>query len=366
MISEPSKLSSRADLTGRRSFLQAMLKSKKVRGILQLLVSLALLVWLVNRVGLDSIISILADIDWRWYLFAFLLSFFNILLRSYRWYILLNALDDRPPRSGGGRYGTPPFRQLLYLYFVGFFFNNFIPSGFGGDVVKVLSLRQEHGRGAEALSSVIMDRLTGLIGSSLIALIALTWNSVQGQVAADLSLPPALTASIALISLGVPLGFILVRWVDPVGLLASRLPSVQRLIANARLQRLLETIHCYPLPTLLKALLTSIPFTLSLVVTQYSIARALSVDAPFYLFPLFVPIISIINLLPLSFNGLGMREGVYQFLFVPMGVSSASAMAMSLAFYFLRVGIGLFGGLLYAFKSISGLIQTARTNQMEL
>jgi uncharacterized membrane protein YbhN (UPF0104 family) len=173
-------------------------------------------------------------------------------------------------------------------------------------------------------------------------------------------------SSIALISLGVPLGFTLVRWTDPVGLLASRAPFLRRLIANAKLQRLFETIHCYPLPTLLKALLTSIPFTLSLIVTQYSIARALSVDAPFYLFPLFVPIISIINLLPLSFNGLGMREGVYQFLFVPMGVSSASAIAMSLAFYFLRVGTGLIGGLLYAFKSISSLTRTTQTNQKEL
>jgi uncharacterized membrane protein YbhN (UPF0104 family) len=170
MVSESSQVPSRASSTGWRSFVQAIFKNKKVRGILQLLVSLALLVWLIHRVGLGSIIRELAGIDWFWYSFAFLLSLSNILLRSYRWYILLNALDDRPPRSGGGRYGTPSFRQLLYLYFVGFFFNNFIPSGFGGDVVKVLSLRQEHGRGVEALSSVIMDRLIGLIGSSFIDL----------------------------------------------------------------------------------------------------------------------------------------------------------------------------------------------------
>lgn len=369
MVSKSSHVSSRASSIGRRSFAQTIFKSKKVRGILQLLLSLALLVWLINRAGLDSIISTLADVDWRWYFFAFLLFLSNLLLRSYRWYILLNALDDRAPRSGGDHYETPPLRQLFYLYFVGFFFNNFIPSGFGGDVVKVLSLRQEHGRGAEALSSVIMDRLTGLIGSSLIALIVLTWNSIQpwsSQPAANLNLPPALMISIALISLGVPLGFMLIRWIDPVSLLISRVPSLQRLIANAKLQRLLDTIHCYSWPTLLKALLTSIPFTLSLIVTQYSIAQALSVDMPFYLFPLFVPIISIINLLPLSFNGLGMREGVYQFLFVPMGVSSASAIAMSLAFYFLRVGTGLIGGLLYAFKSISSLTRTTQINQKEL
>ena len=70
---------------------------------------------------------------------------------------------------------------------------------------------------------------------------------------------------------------------------------------------------------------------------------------------LFVPVIAIINLLPISFNGLGMREGVYQFLFVPVGVADASAIAMSLAFYFLRLSTGLIGGILYALRSARGI-----------
>ena len=139
---------------------------KRARGILQLLLSLVLLAWLVSRVGLDEIASVLASIDWAWYLPAALFFLVNLVLRTYRWYILLGALSDRVP-----------FRQLFYLYFLGFFFNNFIPSGFGGDVVKVVSLRQEHGQGVVALSSVILDRLTGLMGSSLHAVCCRTWNS---------------------------------------------------------------------------------------------------------------------------------------------------------------------------------------------
>jgi hypothetical protein len=50
-----------------------------------------------------------------------------------------------------------------------------------------------------------------------------------------------------------------------------------------------------------------------------------------------------------------MREGVYQLLFVPVGVSAAAAIAMSLAFYFLRVSTGIIGGLLYALRGVSGL-----------
>ncbi len=324
---------------------RSLLKDKRVRGILQVVLSLALLAWLTNRVGLDVIASTLSGISWSWYIPAFLLFLANVVLRAYRWYILLAALDR-----------DVSYGRLLYLYFVGFFFNNFIPSGFGGDVVKVISLQQDQTRGAEALSSVVMDRLVGLIGSASLALIALIWNGIQlwtGHTSSNVAdaLPPTLLLITALISLGVPAGFLLVRQVNPLKLLARYLPFTQRITEHAGLRRLVQTIRGYSLSALLQSLLISLPFTLGLVAIQYSIARALSVDVPFYLFPLFVPIIAIINALPLSFNGLGMREGVYQFLFVPVGVSSASAIAMSLAFYFLRVSAGLIGGLLYALKS---------------
>jgi len=333
-------------------------KGKKTRGILQLLLSLLLLIWLVNRVGLGEIASVLADIDWAWYVPAFLLFLANTFLRTYRWHTLLSTLDNRAS-----------FWQLLYLYFLGFFFNNFIPSGFGGDVVKVISLHQEHGQGVEALSSVIMDRLTGLMGSSLIAMIILIWNGVQvwlGRSNADLNLPPALLISITLVSFGTPLGFAFVRWGDPLGLLSSLLPFTQRFTANAKVQRLVGTVQQYAPHILARALLISFPFTLGLVAIQYAIARALSVEFPFYVFLLFVPIISIVNLLPLSFNGLGMREGVYQLLFVPVGVPDASAIAMSLAFYFLRVSTGLIGGLLYAVRSLRNIGRASQIDSAEL
>ncbi|MGD8997507.1 MAG: lysylphosphatidylglycerol synthase transmembrane domain-containing protein [Anaerolineae bacterium] len=318
-----------------------------MRGILQLALSLALLAWLANRVGFDVVVSTLAGVSWTWYLPAFLVFLGNVLLRAYRWHVLVTALGHRVS------YG-----RLLYLYFLGFFFNNFIPSGFGGDVVKVLSLRRDQGRGAEALSSVVMDRLTGLIGSASIALVVLIWNGIQswfGAGTTELNLPSILLVITALVSIGIPAGFVLIRWVDPLELLSRHLPSAHRVTDNPGLRKFVRTIRYYPPRALVAALSVSLPFTVGLVVIQYAIARALTVDVPFYLFFLFVPLIAIINTLPVSFNGLGMREGVYQFLFVPAGVSSASAIAMSLAFYFLRVAAGLIGGLLYAVKSVRRL-----------
>jgi uncharacterized protein (TIRG00374 family) len=314
-----------------------------------LTLSAALLAWLVSRVGFDALFDTLVGVSWKWYVPAFLLFLGNIFLRAYRWYLLVSALEQEVP------YG-----RLIYLYFVGFFFNNFIPSGFGGDVVKVISLQQDQAPGAEALSSVIVDRLTGLIGSASIALVVLAWNGVQfwfGGGTTDLNLPPLIMVAIALISLGAPIGFLILRLIDPLELIGRHLPFTRPITTRSGLQRFVRTIRRYPLKSLVRALFVSIPFTIGLVAIQYAIAQALSIAVPFYLFSLFVPIIAIINVLPVSFNGLGMREGVYQFLFVPIGVSSASAIAMSLAFYFLRVAAGLIGGLLYAVKNLGGLVR---------
>ncbi len=78
---------------------------------------------------------------------------------------------------------------------------------------------------------------------------------------------------------------------------------------------------------------------------------------------LFVPIIAIINLLPITFNGLGLREGIYTFLFVPVGLSAATAVSMSLAFYFLRFSAGLLGGLLYTFRNILSFARPPKAHE---
>ncbi len=319
-----------------------MFKNKKVRGIIQVVFSLGLLALLIYRVGPSSIVDTLTQIHSGWYALALLLFLTNAILRAYRWYVLLHALNDRPS-----------LWQLIYLYFLGYFFNNFIPSGFGGDVVKVMSLRQSYGRGAEALSSVVMERLTGLMGSSIIALLALGWNAYSHTTTLDL--PPLMLAMTGLLSVGVPAGLLLLRYTEPLHWLAERFPWSRPVTANSKLQNLASTVRRYPLPAMANALLISIPFTVSLVLVQYTIALALGVEAPFVLFALFVPIIAIFNLLPISFNGLGTREGMYLLLFVPAGIASEQAIAMSLAFYFLRFTAGVLGGLMLAIKSTSNM-----------
>lgn len=318
---------------------------RKLLGIAQIALSAVLLIWLLSRVGLSEVVATLATIDWRWYLLAFGLFQLNAAIRAYRWYVLLHSLDKRPSLF-----------HLIYLYYVGFFANNFIPSGFGGDLVKVVSLRQSYGYGSQALSSVAMERLTGLVGSSLIALMALVWNLSSHT--ADLDLPSALWGIVVLISLGIPTLFFVARWSHPVDIANRLFPWVSSIPYYSKIENLVNTIHRYPLRALLGSLLISIPFTLSLVFIQMAIARAFGVQLPFAVFALFVPLIALINLLPIAFNGLGLREGAYAFLFVPIGVPAATALSMSLAFYFLRFSAGLIGGVMYALRNLLHVVES--------
>jgi uncharacterized protein (TIRG00374 family) len=324
---------------------------KKLLGLSQVALSLLLLVWLFSRVSLQEVVQTLANIHWGWYALAFLLFQLNVVIRAYRWFVLLRALNDEPK-----------FGYLAYLYYIGFFANNFIPSGFGGDLVKVVSLRQSHGRGAEALSSVLMERVTGLVGSSLIALVALLWNLAAHAMTLDL--PWVLWALIAVTAVGIPLAFFVGRASNPINMLLRLYPKAAGLPFYGKFENLVNTIHRYPMRALVSSLLISLPFTLNLILVQMTIAWALGIHLPFRIFALFVPIIAIINLLPITFNGLGLREGIYTFLFVPVGVPAATAVSMSLAFYFLRFSAGLLGGLMYALRSILSFARPPEAHEM--
>lgn len=328
-----------------------MITKKRLRGLLQLLFSVAILVWLVWRTGPAEIIATITNLDTTWLAVALILFIANIIIRAYRWYIILHALN-----------AAPPFRYLIYLYFVSFFYNNFLPSGFGGDVVKVLSLRNSYGGGIDAASSVFMDRLIGLIGTALLGLLALGWYGLTDPTAVS-AIPPLFIAITAAIGIIVPLGFILLRFIDPLTLISRLLPFLRRFTDHPKVRHLVDTIRLYPLPILWRAFLATLPFAISLITIHYAIARALGIDLPFAVFSMFVPIISVVTLLPISFNGLGVREGTYRILYEPLGVVSASAIAMSLVLHLIRFTTGLIGGLLYAWRGARTIQDTAVPDQ---
>jgi uncharacterized membrane protein YbhN (UPF0104 family) len=169
-----------------------------------------------------------------------------------------------------------------------------------------------------------------------------------------------LAQAVFVVSLGIVVGTLLItqrKWLDAI---IVRIGLLRRVVSIPRVQRLYEALTGYTRGDIARTVLVSLPFTAALILTQVLIARSLNVNLALRYFLLFVPLIALANVLPISFNGLGVREGTYQLLFVPVGVNAAAAVAMSLAFHIVRLFAGLLGGVVYIASGVREQLQDRR------
>jgi uncharacterized membrane protein YbhN (UPF0104 family) len=310
--------------------------SKKQRiGLIKLIVSISLLVIVFTQVGRADVISALAQAKLGWLGLALAMYFVGVLVRASRWRLLL-------PQPNGP---AVRLRRLVQLYFASFFFNSFLPTGIGGDVIRITEVTRAFGL-STAASSVIADRAIGLIAAGLLALMALPW------VGGNLSWPLALTTGV--VAIGIPIGFWLLTRYRPTGTSpANHLPVLVRPIVN-RMLEVAKALMAYPRRVLVRALVVSLAFALTNVLVYVWIGAALNIDLSLAYYILVSPIITLILLIPISVNGLGTRDVIYQALFVPVGVAPQAALAMSLIYHAFNLIAAIIGGVVYAFMGLSG------------
>ena len=302
----------------------------KLGRLLRVLISLIVLTIVIASVGTDNLVDALRRIDLAWFIIALLIHLLGIVIRTWRWSMLIKS------------FGAPvSFGRLFYLYMAGTFFNTFLPTGIGGDVVKIIELAPERG-GAQSFSTVLADRLTGILGSSLIALIVALLDPAD--------VPPPVVIAVIVTSGSVLIASLLLTQKRLFDKILAHMPLWPKL--PAKIHQLYEALTSYSIGAIARSTLISLPFTITLIATQYALAIGLGVDAPVRYFALFIPMVALIQLLPISFSGLGVREGAFQILFGMVGVDNAQAVAMSLMYYIVRVTAGLIGGLMYLIGSL--------------
>jgi uncharacterized protein (TIRG00374 family) len=297
----------------------------------KVVVTAALLAVLALTVDLRQIGRTLVGVRWGPLLAALAVYQLGLFVRAYRWQALLGGLGARVP-----------LRSLLRLYYVGTFFNSFLPSGFGGDAIRMYELSRHGVSGAAAISTVLADRVLGLLVLFAMALVALpfSWRLVPATV---------VVALLALIA-GSALGLWLLLNRRLVEALARRLPLLARILHHEKVAALYASFHQYPRGALLRAAAASFLFNTDLILAQACLAWAVGVHIGLGYFLLFVPILSALLALPISVSGFGVREGGYLVLFGQAGVASGEAVAMSLLFYAMNLATGLVGAVLYVLQ----------------
>jgi len=309
---------------------------KRLLDLLKIVVSLVLIIILLRSINLNALWEVVRNAD-PWYLLAAqIVLMLGVVVRAYRWQILVH--DQGVDAS---------LRELTSLYFVGFLFNNLLPSGFGGDAVKMYELSQRSNRGAEAVSSVLVDRFMGLIALQMIGLTALvfSWQLVPSEI-------KVLTVLLFGASL-------MAAWVVSYRrlweFLAERVPLFDRLLSIKAVHSLVSSLQSYSGSALLRALGFGLVFNVLLIASNVLIGVSLGVDLPLAYYMIFVPLTSLVLILPISFAGLGVREGTYVVLFKQAGVAPEVALSLSLLVYVLgTVTPGLVGGIIYVLRGARG------------
>lgn len=317
---------------------------KRGWAVARVLISLGLLALVLNSIGLERVGRTLLEAEMGPLVVAFLIFNVGVVVRALRWRALVVAL------------GLPvPVGRLIYLYFVGSFFNSFLPTGFGGDVVRVVELSQE-ADAALVTGTVIVDRLTGLLVLFALALLALPFTTGL--------MPTEVWMIIGLIAAGGLVAGLLVLQGTWLRRATRWLPGPLSLTGEGVLARVYNAVTACGWRAVGIALGISLIFNLLLVLENYLVALAVGIDLSLAFFFLFVPLFSLTLMFPISLGGLGIREGLAVVLLGQVGVDEAQAVAYSLGIYAIARVTGLIGGLLFVVGSFGKLRQRAHDQRV--
>jgi uncharacterized membrane protein YbhN (UPF0104 family) len=223
------------------------------------------------------------------------------------------------------------YAEFLAYTFLGMFTNLFVPGLLAGDAARSVYLGRRRGRMGEAIASVVADRGVGLIG--------LFWLAAFAAIFLNFAPLPS-----SIITPTVAVGAITLA-----GFLAA--PFVARMIhlMPRPLRRAGGIVAPYlHHPTaLIPAIALSILLQITLAAGQYLLAVGLGITVPLSLFILCVPIANVFASLPLTLNGLGIRESAYLVLFGMAGMRKEDAIALGLLWFAVTMAGGMTGAIAF-------------------
>ena len=298
---------------------------KHLSTLLKIAVTLIALGFVFTQVDLRDIGQRFLDVNVGWLLIAFLLVNTSFLPRAWRWLELLRGLGQEVA-----------FWRLVALYFVGNFFNTFLPSGVGGDVVRAVEIAQDVEAGPAA-GTVIVDRATGLLTLFVIGLAAMPFRPAN--------FPPDLVWQIAAVCFFGIVGIIVMIEGSLVRALAKRIPGFLAPIWR-KLENMILAVGACGWPALWRAIGISFLFNFMQIGWWATAGLALGYNVALPHYFLVTPILAISILMP-SVGGLGVRESIAPLLFASAGLSAAEAVSLSLLVFALQRVSGLLGGPIY-------------------
>lgn len=276
--------------------------------LLRLAITAIILALLARGIDFGESARAIAAIDLRYLALVLALVAIDRCVMIWRWVLLLRASGIAITTGAAAR-----------LFLVSSFVGSFLPAGVGADAARAYGLARENTSGSEALASVAVDRILGVIAIVFMAAVGvMAWNPAsQDQrsiwiMAALLAACAALFWSNVWLPLFIPKGF------------------ATRGIAR-RVLRLAEALGRYRGRggVLIHVLVWSIAVQVLRIAQAYYLGQGLGLTVPYSYYLLFMPIGLLMLLLPISIGGFGVPQGVIVWLLRPVGVPDPQSFALS-------------------------------------
>jgi len=303
----------------------------KLSIILRFVVSfglLLLLVWLMRK-DAGEVLGILKGSNKGFILMALFINLLLSAVVAYRLKLLMS-----------GQKVFLSIKDAIYLTFIGYFFNNFLPTAIGGDIVKAHYAYKKTNNRAASYAAVLADRILGLIATLLVALVGLVFMGKN--------------MDNKFIVWAVPFVFILtvlmMMFLLKKNNIPEKAPSRGKGIFHAIKEKLLKLYAAINLyrnsPVLLaKGIALSLGLQFLSIISIYLLVLSTAGDIPLFRLFLVIPLVWAVSMLP-SLNGLGVREGAFVY-FLKGYIGAEKALAVSI----------LWLGLIMLYSAIGGILQ---------
>jgi uncharacterized protein (TIRG00374 family) len=266
--------------------------------------------------------------------FAVVLQFVGAALITLRWQGLLAVQQVMLPR-----------RYLYASVLVANFFRQFLPSIIGGDVIRGHDAWKGGAPWPVALMSLLLDRLLGLLALALLATTAVLLSDDLTDRLSGLKI----WLGAAFVVLTAILSFLLLfrRNAKP-----NRAESVLPSKVTKRLSAIGDAVLMYngQQRALWRGLGFSVLLQINVVTFYWALSQALGLDITYTSWFVIAPIAIFVMMIPLSINGIGVREAIFIFLLSQWGVPNSTALALAWMEYGIFLVFGLIGGLVYMIR----------------
>jgi len=285
---------------------------------LKIAVSIILLVVLLSRIDAGQLWATARKASIAWLAVALAIYFVNVVASSWRWHLLL-----------GAQRVNVPLWTLVKSFLVALYFNNFLPSNIGGDFIRIRDTARAAGSKTLATLVILCDRVIGVIA---LVLVAATGATMVAEIGGHVGSPiwpswlwagfligtivsaPAVLAPAGVGRLLQPLTVFHPEWVG------DRIENL-----TAALSRFRE--H----PGAILGCFAGAVFVQGTIVLFYiAVAHALHVPVEGWDLAVIVPLSFIVQMLPVSLNGFGIREATFSFYFTRVGLPMEAAILTSL------------------------------------